>query len=32
MTFEAQSQVDLDDVDCVILEVTGPLPFGLEVD
>ncbi len=32
MTFDAQSQVDLDDVDCVILEVTGPLPFGLEVD
>jgi hypothetical protein len=31
-TFEAQSQVDLDEVDCVVLEVTGPLPFGLEVD
>jgi Protein of unknown function (DUF2510) len=31
-TFEAQSQVDLDEVDCVILEVTGPLPFGLDVD
>jgi membrane protein implicated in regulation of membrane protease activity len=31
-TFEAQSQVDLDEVDCLILEVTGPLPFGLEVD
>jgi hypothetical protein len=31
-TFEAQSQVDLDEVDCVILEVTGPLPFGIEVD
>ena len=32
VTFEAQSQVDLDDVDCVILDVNGPLPFGLEVD
>jgi hypothetical protein len=31
-TFEAQSQVDLDEVDCLILEVTGPLPFGIEVD
>jgi hypothetical protein len=31
-TFEAQSQVDLDDVDCVILEVNGPLPFGVVVD
>jgi hypothetical protein len=32
VTFEAQSQVDLDDVDCVILDVHGPLPFGVEVD
>lgn len=30
--FEAQSQVDLDDVDCVILDVTGPLPFGIDID
>jgi hypothetical protein len=30
--FEAQSQVDLDAVDCVILEVNGPLPFGVAVD
>lgn len=30
--FEAQSQVDLESVDCVILEVNGPLPFGIAVD
>jgi hypothetical protein len=30
--FEASGQVDLDDVDCLISEVTGPLPFGIEID
>jgi len=24
--------VDLDEVDCIVIEVTGPLPFGLELD
>lgn len=31
-TFELERQVDLDDVSCVVVEVTGPLPFGLELD
>jgi hypothetical protein len=30
--FEAQAQVVLDEVDCLILEVNGPLPFGVPVD
>ena len=30
--FEVERQVDLDDVDCIVLEVTGPLPFGLSLD
>ena len=30
--FTAQSQVDLEAIDCVILGVNGPLPFGVEVD
>lgn len=30
--FEVERQVDLDDVDCIVIEVTGPLPFGLALD
>jgi hypothetical protein len=30
--FEAQAQSSLDEIDCVILEVNGPLPFGLALD
>lgn len=30
--FDAQHQVDLDDVDCAVVEVNGPLPFGLTLD
>jgi hypothetical protein len=30
--FEAERQVDLDDVGCIVIEVTGPLPFGLDLD
>ena len=30
--FTAQSQVDLETIDCVILDVNGPLPFGVAVD
>jgi hypothetical protein len=30
--FTAQSQVDLEAIDCVILDVNGPLPFGVTVD
>ncbi len=30
--FTAQSQVDLESIDCVILAVNGPLPFGVAVD
>lgn len=30
--FEAQAQVRLDEVDCVVVEVNGPLPFGIVVD
>ncbi len=32
VAFSAQSQVDLDTIDCLILDVTGPLPFGVTVD
>lgn len=31
-TFEAQAQVDLDDVECLVVDVTGPLPFGIALD
>lgn len=31
-TFDAQRQVDLEDVDCIVLDVNGPLPFGLSLD
>ncbi|HSL74807.1 MAG TPA: DUF4190 domain-containing protein [Ilumatobacteraceae bacterium] len=30
--FDAQAQVDLDEVECVVIEVSGPLPFGVTVD
>ncbi len=30
--FRVERQVDLDDVDCVVIEVTGALPFGLSLD
>ena len=30
--FEAERQVELDEVDCIVIEVTGPLPFGLSLD
>lgn len=30
--FSAQSQVDLEAIDCEILDVNGPLPFGVAVD
>ena len=30
--FEAERQIDLDEVDCIVVEVTGPLPFGLSPD
>ncbi len=30
--FDAERQVELDEVDCVVVEVTGPLPFGLALD
>ena len=30
--FEAERQVELDEVDCIVVEVTGPLPFGLALD
>lgn len=31
-TFQMQRQVDLEDVDCIVLDVNGPLPFGLTLD
>jgi len=31
-SFDAERQVELDDVDCIVIEVTGPLPFGLALD
>jgi Protein of unknown function (DUF2510) len=31
-TFTAQAQIDLEAIDCVILDVNGPLPFGVTVD
>jgi len=30
--FDAERQIDLDDVDCIVIEVTGPLPFGIALD
>lgn len=30
--FDAQAQVDLENIDCEVTEVTGPLPFGLDLD
>jgi hypothetical protein len=30
--FDAERQVDLDEVDCIVIEVTGPLPFGFSLD
>ena len=30
--FEVERQVGLDEVDCVVLDVNGPLPFGLSLD
>jgi hypothetical protein len=30
--FDVERQVELDDVDCIVIEVTGPLPFGLSLD
>ena len=30
--FDAERQVDLDEIDCIVIEVTGPLPFGLALD
>ena len=30
--FELTRQVGLDDVDCIITDVTGPLPFGLDIE
>ena len=30
--FEVSRQVGLDDVDCIVTDVTGPLPFGLDVE
>jgi hypothetical protein len=30
--FDAERQIDLDAVDCIVIEVTGPLPFGLALD
>lgn len=31
-TFEAQRQVELDDIDCLVTDVTGALPFGIALD
>ena len=30
--FRVERQVELDDVDCIVIEVTGPLPFGISLD
>jgi hypothetical protein len=30
--FELTRQVGLDDVDCIVTDVTGPLPFGLDIE
>lgn len=31
-TFEVQRQVELEAVDCLVVDVNGPLPFGVELD
>ncbi|TFH21178.1 MAG: hypothetical protein E4H05_00665 [Acidimicrobiales bacterium] len=31
-TFTAETQIDLEAIDCLILDVNGPLPFGIVVD
>ena len=31
-TFEAQRQVELDEIDCLVTDVTGALPFGIALD
>ena len=31
-SFEAEARVTLDEVECVVIEVSGPLPFGVTVD
>lgn len=31
-SFELSRQIGLDEVDCVVTDVTGPLPFGLEIE
>jgi hypothetical protein len=30
--FSVERQVDLDEIDCVVIDVHGPLPFGLTLD
>ena len=30
--FRVERQVELDDIECIVLEVTGPLPFGISLD
>lgn len=30
--FEVQRQVELDAVDCIVIDVNGPLPFGVDLD
>ena len=30
--FEAERQINLDEIECIVIEVTGPLPFGLSLD
>jgi hypothetical protein len=32
VTFEVDREVALDEIDCIIRSVDGPLPFGLEID
>jgi hypothetical protein len=32
VAFEVDREVALDDIDCIIRSVDGPLPFGLEID
>jgi hypothetical protein len=31
-TFEAQRGIAIDAVDCIVLDVDGPLPFGIALD
>lgn len=30
--FEIERQIELDDIDCLVIDVNGPLPFGLALD